>query len=143
MRTLIMRRTSVLFAIGLSVSAHLSACAHSGPDLAGSEWRPQKIDSVDVPGEPEMFVRFGEGGRLEGHGGCNRFFGSYTLSSGKVAIGPIGATRMACQEPVMDRETSFLRALESARRFKRDRIDLRMTGDEGNAVIRLIQRDAD
>ncbi len=43
----------------------------------------------------------------------------------------------------MDRETRFLRALESARRFKRDRIDLLMTGDEGNAVIRLIQRDAD
>ena len=140
---LMVGRSACLFAIGLSMFAILPPVAHAGPELAGSEWRPQEIGGAQVPPEPEIFVRFGSEGRLEGHGGCNRFFGSYRLSGDKIEFGPIGATRMACPEPVMDRENRFLRELGRAQRFARDRIDLLLTDDRGNVAIRLIQTDAD
>ena len=136
-------RSACRFAIGLSMFAILPPVAHAGPELAGSEWRPQEIGGAQVPPEPEIFVRFGSEGRLEGHGGCNRFFGSYRLSGDKIEFGPIGATRRVCPEPVMDRENRFLREIEGVRRFARDRIDLLLTDDMGNLVIRLIQTDAD
>jgi hypothetical protein len=40
-------------------------------------------------------------------------------------------------------ETRFLRALESARHFVRNRIKLNLTDDAGNPVMRLVQTDAD
>jgi heat shock protein HslJ len=34
--------------------------------------------------------------RVSGFAGCNRFSGTYSLKEGKVAFGPLAATRMAC-----------------------------------------------
>ncbi len=112
-------------------------------ELAGSEWRPVEIGNLQVPPGAELFVRFAGEGKLEGHGGCNRFFGSYKIAVDRVETGPLGATRMACPEPIMEREMRFLQALDNARRFVRDRIDLVLTDEEGAPVARLIQTDAD
>ncbi|GEM_PF-5729733 len=92
----VMKKISGLSALGLLVFALLLGCTQARAEFIGSEWRPQEIGGVDVTGEPEMFVRFGDENRLEGHGGCNRFFGSYALAGDRIDIGPIGATRMAC-----------------------------------------------
>jgi heat shock protein HslJ len=112
--------------------------------LAGSEWRPTKIGDKKVPAGSEMFVRFGGEGKLEGHSGCNRFFGTFKLAGDGIEIGPLGVTRMACSDPaVMEREVRFLEALQNARQFMRDRIDLSLTDNAGNPVVQLIQTDAD
>jgi heat shock protein HslJ len=125
------------------IVATTSAPAAAQP-LAGSEWRPTNIGEIKVPAGSEMFVRFGGEGKLEGHGGCNRFFGTFKLAGDGIEIGPLGATRMACSEPaVMEREVRFLEALHNATRFMRVRIDLSLTDNTGNPVVQLIQTDAD
>ncbi|UCH75635.1 MAG: META domain-containing protein [Rhodospirillales bacterium] len=111
--------------------------------LAGSEWRPLEIAGTEVPSDAGLFVQFGGAGKLQGHGGCNRFLGSYEVSAAQIEIGPLGATRMACPAPVMDQETRFLEALSDAKRFQRGRIDLVLTDAEGTPLARLIQTDAD
>ena len=35
-------------------------------------------------------------GHASGSGGCNRFFGRYELADGRLAVEPLGSTRMAC-----------------------------------------------
>jgi putative lipoprotein len=120
-----------------------TACVAAAALLAGSEWRPTEIGGVEVPAGADMFVRFGGEGKLRGHGGCNGFFGTYKLTGDAIEIGKLGATRMACPAPIMDRETRFLEALANARRFARDGIDLSLIDDAGNTVVRLIQTDAD
>jgi heat shock protein HslJ len=52
--------------------------------------------------------------RFNGFGGCNRFFGAYVAGAdGGLAIpSPIGATRMACPEPIGKVESALLAALE-------------------------------
>ena len=83
------------------------ALATAGPaaaQLAGTEWLPAMIGEVEIAARSDMFVRFGGRGRLSGHGGCNRFTGSYELSANKIEIGPIEATEKGCTARVMDRE---------------------------------------
>lgn len=57
--------------------------------------------------------------RVAGRGGCNRYFAGITEGGppGEVSIGPVGATRMACPEEVMEVESRYLGALESVVRY--------------------------
>ncbi|MGH3011180.1 MAG: META domain-containing protein [Gaiellaceae bacterium] len=47
-----------------------------------------------------------------GFGGGNRFTGNYELDGDLMAIGPLAATRMACEEAKMAVEAAYLPALE-------------------------------
>src|SRR5262249_24559097 len=84
---------------------------HAAVNLAGSEWRPSRIGTSAVSSGARLFVQFKSAGQLAGHGGCNRFFGQYKISGNEISIGPVGATRMACAEPVMVLEMAFFSAL--------------------------------
>ena len=135
------RRCPGLLALGLAL---LPATAAAGAaELAGSEWRPVRIGASDVAPDTKAFVQFKSGGELAGQGGCNRFFGRYKTEGETIEIGPIGATRMACPEPVMAAEASFLAALEAARTWARDRTTLVLFDAEKHEQARLQQTDAD
>lgn len=57
-----------------------------------------------------------EGNKVTGSTGCNRMFGTYTLSGDeKIAFNNIGSTRMACQD--MNEENAFLKALDSTNAY--------------------------
>ena len=111
--------------------------------LAGSEWRPVQLGEQAVAETASLFVRFEAEGQVAGHGGCNRFFGSYQITEGRISIGPLGATRMACPEPDMNLETEFFQALEQARGFSRDGARLVFTDEQGNAAATFRQTDWD
>ncbi len=133
---------------GLTVSACVLALVFAttgaaAAQLAGSEWRPTEIRTIKIPADAEMFVRFGDGGKLVGNGGCNRFVGSYKLVGDAIELGRLGVTRKACPDPVMKSEERFLRALASVRRFARDRAKLSFADEAGKPVMRLIQTDPD
>lgn len=129
-------------AMALATLLASTAPSHAA-DLAGSEWRPTVIGNKVVPKHAEIFVRFEAKGRLTGNGGCNGFFGSYHISSNNLEIGPLGATRMACPEPVLDREGTFMKALQLAKSFKRDGINLELIDEGGTVVMKLAQHDPD
>lgn len=137
--TFSMGRT-VLLAVALSLSLHLPAAA---ADLAGSEWRPTHIGDSAVPDDAGLFLRFEGEGQLKGHSGCNAFFGSYQLEGDRIEIGPLGATRMACEGAVMDRETTFLDGLAAAATFERDGARLTLGDESGAALVLFVQTDWD
>jgi len=135
------RRYHSLLALGLALLP--AATAAGAAELAGSEWRPVRIGASDLAADTKAFVQFRSGGELVGQGGCNRFFGRYKIEGETIEIGPIGATRMACPEPVMAEEASFLAALEAARTWTRDRTSLVLFDAEKHEQARLQQTDAD
>lgn len=137
-------RSSVLALIALAVVAVLasSAFAQTAP-LAGSEWRPIEIDGVEIAEDSDVFVRFADGGRVEGSGGCNRFFGSYEIDGDGIAFGPLAATQMLCPDPAMANETLLFDALARAKRFRRDQADLMLSDDADDPLVRLVQTDWD
>ena len=51
------------------------------------------------------------GSDVSGQSGCNSYFGQVTVVDGKPTFGGLGGTEMACAEPVMSLEATYLGAL--------------------------------
>jgi heat shock protein HslJ len=122
----------------LAVSAWMSiatlACAGSpspaGPraaeqqsaslrDLAGKEWVLRSWDvSEAAPLDPKVTLAYKDD-RFVGRSGCNQYFAGVTPGAevGQVVVGPVGATRMACAQPVMVVESRFHEQLGKVTRF--------------------------
>lgn len=106
-------------------------------DLVFSAWRPVRLGEMRLPDDTEMYLQFGADGKITGHGGCNRFFGDYDLTGEELKIGPLGATRMACPEPAMSFEISFLEAIQAAVAAAATADRLALKNDKGDTVVRL------
>jgi heat shock protein HslJ len=110
-----------------------------GAQVVGDEWRPTEIVNVAIRSDTSLFVRFTAAGKLEGYGGCNKFFGTYSSTEVGIYVGPLGATRMACAEPIMTRESAFLAALGNAKRYDRRGVSLIFYDEGGKIVVRFTQ----
>ena len=89
--------------------------------LTDIQWQLMEIQGQAVkptaPGQ-QPYVAFTAAGRVEGFGGCNRFFGSYKREGNTLRLSPLGATHMACPEG-MDQEGAFFDVLSRTDRFER------------------------
>lgn len=103
--------------------------------LAGSEWGPEGENADD------QFVAFKTDGEVIGHGGCNRFFGTYSQEGDALTFGPLASTKMAC--PNLAQEQAFLFALQSARHVEATHMRLILKGQDGLPVLTLRRRDWD
>ncbi len=106
-------RTWVLAQSELKEEAPILTGTLSLGDLAGREWVLTHLSRDEpAPAEPEITLAF-EGDRVSGTSGCNRFFSNVRDGDmpGEVTIGPVGGTRMACPEDVMNLENRYLEAL--------------------------------
>jgi heat shock protein HslJ len=86
--------------------------------LTGSEWLLEDLGGSGVIDNAQATLSFPEAGKVAGRGSCNRFFGPAQVSGDAVKMGPLGSTRMACAEAVMNQETKYLNALQAAERFE-------------------------
>lgn len=89
-----------------------------GAQLTGVRWQPAYIGAEAVPDDAGLHLEFSLDGSIKGNAGCNSFFGSLEKSESGVKVGPLGSTRMACAEPIMDRENKFLDALQNTTIFE-------------------------
>lgn len=135
-----LRVRTVLLALAMGLSLALPVAA---AELAGSEWRPTQLGNATLPEDVDLFLRFESDGRLSGHFGCNSFFGSYSLADGTIEMGPFGSTRMACEEPAMAREASFLDALAAVATYERDGPRLTFRDNAGRPLVVFVQADWD
>lgn len=116
----------------------------SGAALQGSEWTPLSLGDVPLNAPSPAFVQFASKGRLLGFGGCNRLFAEYqTSADNDIFIGPVAATRMACEEDVQMFEAEFAAALENARTFLRRETQLTLFDSAGTPILELRQTDWD
>ncbi len=84
-------------------------------------------------GEPRTAFRDPDLRRLEGHGGCNSFSGTYRVApEGELAIRGLFATEVACMPPeVMEVESAFLFYLSDADTYRFEGDDLVISGPLG------------
>ncbi|WP_310497873.1 META domain-containing protein [Sandarakinorhabdus sp.] len=76
------------------------------------DWQVADLNGGGVPaGAPRL--RFAADG-LSGSAGCNRVAGPWKLEAGRLTVGPLMATRMACEPARMDTETKLLGVLGAA-----------------------------
>ena len=113
--------------MGMAVSA----------DLSGGQWRPSAINAEGIAAETRIYVAFSEDGKVTGFGGCNRFFGGYTVSGDSIKIGPLASTRKGCPD-TLNLEVEFFSALQSAETFKQDDNGLVLFGPGGANLAELV-----
>jgi heat shock protein HslJ len=93
---------------------------------------------VSVILDTEVTAAFQQDGTVAGSSGCNTYTGPYTEPiQGSVTVGPLASTRMACSDPagVMEQETDYLTALQSATTFTNDGAVLTLFNAQGQQVV--------
>jgi heat shock protein HslJ/uncharacterized membrane protein len=84
--------------------------------LEDATWRLTALPGGALPavqGRDAVTVRF-EAGRVHGFSGCNQLMGSYSMEGGRLVLGTLGGTMMACPEPAMSLERRFLESFAGA-----------------------------
>ena len=69
-----------------------------------------------------------DGSQVNGRSGCNSYFGQFTLVGGKVTLGNLGGTEMACEAGIMTLETTYLQALGRVEAARMDGATLVLSG---------------
>lgn len=134
----------ILLGLILSIAVFAFACAGSNQgdlrqQLIGTEWLLNDLAGTAVADDVRTTLKFGEEDRLTGHGGCNGYFGQIQWGESGIKIGPLGATRMACEGAPMEQEDLYFQVLEKASEISRDGDDLVITCTGYDAPLRFSQ----
>ena len=82
--------------------------------LAGTDWTLVELDGQPVAAALKAPTLSFRDGQVAGFSGCNRFFGGVKESSpGRIAVGPLAGTRMACPKEPMALEDRYLARLSA------------------------------
>ncbi len=107
---------------------------HDRSAIIDGTWRVEAIDGRPLRG-PEATLRF-EQGRVTGTGGCNRLSGSFRFDGGRLNIGRLNQTRMACPGPAMRQEAAIVEILGQSLSVTTNRAEkLVMTARDGRRIV--------
>ncbi len=88
--------------------------------LHGPEWAVEDIGGSALVKDSKVTLNFGSDGKLSGSSSCNRFMTGYTLSGEALTISESAGSMMACDEPLMNQERTFLALLATVNQFNID-----------------------
>ena len=112
----------------------------STAELFNTYWKLTEIDGepvVTAPGQREMKLTLHiEENKVNGFGGCNSFFGTYTHDVGSIKFGPLAATRMFCPDSI-DLESQFFKLLSGVTSYTITGQVLFFKDDDGKPVLKL------
>ncbi len=123
----------------LAVGLAMNADAEGADKLIGAVWLAEDIRGGGVVDRVQSTISIDAAGKATGSGGCNRVFGSATVSGESLVFGGMGSTRMACAPAVMDQEQKFLAALADTRSFRFQGATLHFYSADGTELIRFTQ----
>ncbi len=87
----------------------------TGGVIVGPTWRLISIDGHPPIEGTTVTAIFSEDARVAGSSGCNRYFGRANAETGRMLVGPLGSTLMACEaNGVMTQEQRFLELLQAS-----------------------------
>ena len=122
----------------------LAVFAAPGQNLRGTSWLVTEYESdtglISILPGSTVTTSFGTDGRVNGSGGCNRYFADYTAStsSTSIKIAQIGLTRMLCQPAdAMVQEGNFITALKSASTYQISGRHLTLNKADGSVAVTL------
>ena len=115
--------------------------------LSGTSWTVLAYNNgkeavVSVLAGTTLTAVFGKDGTIAGSAGCNDYNGPVKASAPKISIGPLASTRKACADPdgVMDQESQYLAALETAATYHVQASRMEMRTTDGALVAQFRRR---
>ena len=110
----------------------------SGAEITGIKWRAVSVGEEAIPANSGIFIQFDVDGSINGHAGCNKFSGSLEQRDSGVGVGPLGATRMACPDPIMSREVTFMDAVQKMASFQSTSDTLSLLDEESDVLAEFV-----
>ena len=130
------------------LSALVVACGDDQEDLAlvGTKWVMTTYavtgamkDALPTPTVDATFAAPKDGeGDVSGSGGINQYSGRYTVDGEKLTVGTISSTRKAGAPAVMQQETDYLIALQTAATYQIDGDTLTIRSTSGVTVLTYV-----
>lgn len=115
----------------LAGSASVAVAQDAEGPLDGTSWAVTEIAGTPGSGATLVFTD----GAAGGFAGCNSFRAEVTADATTLTFGPIASTMMACDEPIMAFEASYLEALSSVASWVSDGATLTLSDAAGSAVV--------
>ena len=131
---------SLTFALIAAILTGVHFAEAAQTDLTGTTWLAEDIMGAGVVDRVQSTLQPLPDGRVAGSGGCNRFTGTGNVAGGKVDLGLLAATRMACAPAVMAQEDKFLKALSASKRYEISPQGLMHFFDQAGAVTVRLSR---
>jgi len=131
-----MKTTWFLFTL-TATALLLNACAPTGGSstaLPGTKWDLAMLNGVSPVGGTTPTLFFGNDNKAGGDASCNTYSGTYTVSGSSLTFGPVVSTMMACQQPIMDQEQAYLKALGDTKSYEASADKLTLKDGAGNAL---------
>ena len=139
-----MNKVRILLVTLLLCSAISLVACGSEASIEDTTW---KLESYGEKGnlkalieDTEITIEFvGAEEKIEGSAGCNSYFGGYEINKNELTIiPPIGATAMACPEPIMDQEQEYFKLLETTETYQiqNGKLVISCSGDKGLVLVR-------
>ncbi len=116
----------------------LGQLGSSGAEITGIKWRAVSVGEEAIPANSGIYIQFEVDGSIEGHAGCNGFFGSLEQRDSGVGVGPLGATRMACPDPIMSRELTFMDAVQKMASFQSTSDTLSLLDEKNDVLVEFV-----
>jgi len=107
--------------------------------LAGTEWVAFSIEGAPEVVTPKPTLRWVNGSRVSGTGGCNAFRGLSTSAQGGLRLGPLSPTGSACLTLPGAQEDLFFKAIELTRNAYLQGDQLVLVDESGRPLARLIR----
>lgn len=110
-----------------------------GPVWGLKDYNNGKHAMVSVLAGTRITLELRDEGTLGGFDGCNRFMSGYTLEEGKLAIGPLATTRMACRGPAgaTEQASAFAAALGTVAGYRVEGAELTLLDGGGKPAARF------
>jgi heat shock protein HslJ len=133
---------AVLSAASAGSTLGADASASSGPiptdSAEGVTWQLQQqlVEGALAPVPDGVVVTLRlEQGNAGGNGGCNTYTGSYTLDGTALTFGQLASTQMACEEPAMSVESTYLANLALTASWFSDGGSLTLQDADGQSTL--------
>lgn len=134
---------SLVFIASCSTAKNATGSA----SILDKNWKLVELNGIAIESSeqyrkaPFMILNTSEK-RVNGSGGCNSFFGTYELKNDNgITFSPIGATKMACQDVVMQVESRFFQVFEMAKKFMVKDDTLTLMNSDDSVVARFVLGD--
>jgi heat shock protein HslJ len=103
--------------------------------LSSYSYKEAVVSGTDVS---TITLVFNDAGNLSGFSGVNSYFGSYNLDGNIISLGPIGSTKMAGPQALMELETIYFNLLGSATGVSITSNSLSLTDNSGNTLLSFV-----
>lgn len=112
--------------------------------LAGTSWRATSYFDgtamTSVLAGTTLTAAFGAEGDLYGSAGCNSYGGNYLVEGSTLTVGALLSSQSLCADPegIMEQESAFLGALQSAARFSLEAGQLFIQDASGQTTLEFV-----